>query len=135
MNPKNSQVIYLWSLRNVCLQTYINNRTCQKVAYFLRKIQTSRANNSRILMIKNAKFSGYNFIRNTNISWDFQICISVPLMELPQLFTIFAKLMSKSLTQRKKIWTVMQSFNDSVFRKYVSINMHKDMIAKTLICY
>ena len=30
-------------------------------------------------MIKNAKFSGYYFYMNSNIWWDFQICISVPL--------------------------------------------------------
>ena len=33
-----------------------------KLAYFLRKIQTLRLNNSRILAIKNAKFSGYYFL-------------------------------------------------------------------------
>ena len=36
-------------------------------------------NNSRILTIKNAKFSGYHFYMNLNIKGDFQICISVPL--------------------------------------------------------
>ena len=50
-----------------------------KVAYFLRKIQTLRVNNSRIPRIKNAKFSEYYFYLNTNIYGDFQICISVPL--------------------------------------------------------
>ena len=30
-------------------------------------------------MIKNATFSGYYFYMNSNIWWDFQICISVPL--------------------------------------------------------
>ena len=48
-------------------------------AYFLRKIQTLRVNNSRILEIKNAKFLGYYFHINLNIFWDFQIYISVPL--------------------------------------------------------
>ena len=48
--------------------------------FFLRKTQTLRVNNSRILMIKNAKFSGYYFYMNQNISRDFQICISVPLI-------------------------------------------------------
>ena len=37
------------------------------------------ANNSRILRIKNAKFSGYCFYMNTNIWGDFQICVSVTL--------------------------------------------------------
>ena len=49
------------------------------VVYFLGKIQTSRANNSRTLRIQNAKFSEYCVYMNTNIWRDFQICISVPL--------------------------------------------------------
>ena len=40
-----------------------------------------RVNNSRILTIKNAKFSGYYFYINLNIWGDFQFCISVPLGE------------------------------------------------------
>ena len=43
-------------------------------------LQTSPANNSRILGIKNAKFSGYCFYMSTNIEGYFQICISVPLI-------------------------------------------------------
>ena len=50
-----------------------------KISLFLRNLQTSRANNSRILTIINAKFSGYYFFMDTNIKGDFQICISVPL--------------------------------------------------------
>ena len=53
-----------------------------KLAYFLKNIKTSRVNNSRILKIKNAKFSCYYFYMNTGIQRDFQICISVPLKEL-----------------------------------------------------
>ena len=49
------------------------------LAYFSRKIQTSRVNNSKILGIQNVKFSGYYFHMNTNIWRDFEICISVPL--------------------------------------------------------
>ena len=45
----------------------------------MRKIQILRVNNSRILRIKNAKFSGYYFSMNLNIWGDFQFCISVPL--------------------------------------------------------
>ena len=37
-----------------------------KLAYFLRKIQTSRVNNSRVLTIKNAKLSEYWFYMNLN---------------------------------------------------------------------
>ena len=52
---------------------------CQKLAYFLRKVLTLRVNNSRILTIKYAKFSGYYFYIDLNILGDFQICFSVPL--------------------------------------------------------
>ena len=38
-----------------------------KISRFLRKFQPSRENNSRILIIKNVKFSGYCFYMNTNI--------------------------------------------------------------------
>ena len=51
-----------------------------KLTYFLRNLQSSRANNSRIIRIKNAQFAGYCFYMNTNILRDFQIYISVPLM-------------------------------------------------------
>ena len=64
---------------NICLQTYINNRICWKVAHFLRKIQTSRVNNSRIFKIENGKFSGYCFYTSPSIQWSFQNCISVSL--------------------------------------------------------
>ena len=66
----------MWKL---CLQTFGNNRIRQKLAYFLRHLETSWVNNSRILWIKKAKFSGYCFNMNTNIWRDF--CISVPLRE------------------------------------------------------
>ena len=62
--------------KKVYFQTFRNNR---RLAYFLRNLQTSRASNSRILKIKNAKFSGYCFYIKTNIYGDFQICVSVPL--------------------------------------------------------
>ena len=68
-----------WDTRKVCLQTFRNNRICEKLAYFLRNLQTSRANISRILRIKNAEFSGYCLYMNTDIKGDFQICISVLL--------------------------------------------------------
>ena len=47
-----------WDLWIVCLQTFRNNIICQKLAYFLRNLQFLRVNNSRILWIQNAKFSG-----------------------------------------------------------------------------
>ena len=64
---------------NIYFETYRNNRICEKVAYFSRKIQVFWVNNSRILRIKNAKLSGYSFHMNPNIQWNFQICIIVPL--------------------------------------------------------
>ena len=36
-------------------------------AYFLRKMQNLRVNNSKTLRIKNAKFPSYCFCKNTNI--------------------------------------------------------------------
>ena len=68
-----------WDMWKVCLQTFRNNRVRYKLAYFLKILQTSRGNNSRILRIQNAKFSGYWFSMNTSIQGYFQICISVPL--------------------------------------------------------
>ena len=35
----------------------------------LRNLQTSQVNNSRILRMKKAKFSGYYFYMNTNTYW------------------------------------------------------------------
>ena len=52
-----------------------------KISLLFKKLTTSRADNSRSPRIKNPKFSQYCFYMNTNISGDFQICISLPLME------------------------------------------------------
>ena len=68
-------------MRNICLQRCRNNRICEKLAYFLRKIQILRVTNSIIFTIKNAIFSGYYFYMNQNIWGDFQSCISVRLIE------------------------------------------------------
>ena len=53
-----------------------------KYVELLRNVKTSWANNSRILRIKNAKFSGYCFYMKTNIKGDFRICINVPCKSL-----------------------------------------------------
>ena len=46
-------------------------------------MQTSLVNNSKFIMIKNAKFSRYDLKHmNPNIQGRFQICISVPLKDL-----------------------------------------------------
>ena len=67
-----------------------------KISLLLKNMQISQINNSRILRIKNAKFSGYFFYMISNIQRDFQIWISVPLnrdllSDLPtyRLFAIF----------------------------------------------
>ena len=65
-----------WSFRPA---TLLKRQLLLKLVYYLRNLQTSRENNSRILRIKNAKFPGIVFYMNTNIYWDFQICISVSL--------------------------------------------------------
>ena len=66
-----------WDMWKVCFHS--ETIECLNLAYFLRILQTSRAYNSSILRINNAKFSEYFFYMNTNIQRDFQICISVPL--------------------------------------------------------
>ena len=50
-----------------CLQTFRNNRICLKLAYFLRNLQITRANELRFLGNKKAKLLGYRFCMNTNI--------------------------------------------------------------------
>ena len=62
LNSTCFRVIYPKNFRNVSLQTYRNNRIGKKLAYFLRKIQILRKNNSRIFRIKNAKCSVYSFL-------------------------------------------------------------------------
>ena len=44
-----------------------------KLAYFLKNLQNSWANNSRILMIKNAKFSGYCLYMNIKLYGNFNL--------------------------------------------------------------
>ena len=92
-SPLNVNIIIEWPLtlftlrdiltqnvKDVCLQTYRNNRIWERVAYFLRKKkQTSWVNNSTILRFNNAKLSGYCFYMKQSIQLNFQICISVPL--------------------------------------------------------
>ena len=95
-----------WDTRTVCLQTFRNNRIRKKLAYFLRNLQTPRANISRILRIKNAKFWGFCFYVNTNILGDFQICISVPLIRVITMWwSHFSKLKPLRVSEE-----VMKSF-------------------------
>ena len=48
-------------LYEIFVYKHKNQQNMLKVAYFLRKIQTLRVNNSIILRIKNVKISGYLF--------------------------------------------------------------------------
>ena len=54
-----------------------NRKIREKLTYILRNLQTLTANNSRVLRIKKAKFSGYCFYMNANIQRDSEICINV----------------------------------------------------------
>ena len=51
-----------------------------KSSLLFKKTQTSPVNNSRIVRIKYAQFSGYYFHTDFNIKGNFQICVSVPLI-------------------------------------------------------
>ena len=83
--------IRTWDMWKVCLQTFTNIKL--KLAYFSRNLQTSWANNSTILRTKNAKFSRYCLYMNTNIYWDFEICISVPLSQTSLILFIIRKIL------------------------------------------
>ena len=50
-----------------------------KISLLFKKNKILRVNNSRVITIKNTKFSGYYFYMNLNIWVDFQFCISVSL--------------------------------------------------------
>ena len=91
--PFNFWDMCTWDMWKVCLQTFRNNRICQQLAYFLRSLQTSLANNSRILRIQNVKLSGY-----FNILGDFQICISVLLRKKYEKFHPWPNLFLLNLT-------------------------------------
>ena len=89
-----------WHMWNVYLQTFRNNRICEKWAYFLGNLQISRVTNSGILTIKDVKMSGCYIHINKNVRGDFQICISISLTDIhissfnsekfqPHLFHVF----------------------------------------------
>ena len=74
-----------------------------KLAYFLRKIQTLRVNNLRILKIKNAKLSDYHFYMNLNLRGDFQICISISLNSSFQKLGTSSKILFCNLKPRNSV--------------------------------
>ena len=95
---------------NVCLQKYRNNRICKKVAYFLRNLQTSRANNSRTLRFKNAKFSEQCFYQEPSIYQNFQNCIRVPLRENFISCAVLITIFLRSIFQQQG-WMIYQSYH------------------------
>ena len=42
---------HMWDIRKLCSQTFISNRRCYKLAYLLKYLQISWANNSTISMV------------------------------------------------------------------------------------
>ena len=70
-------------------------------------MQTLRVYNSRIPRINNAKFSGYYFYVNTNISGDFQICISVPLKHVHVTYFFHELLIFFWLKPQRQIWGIL----------------------------
>ena len=83
-------------------------------------MQTSRVNNSRILRIKNAKFSEYCFYMNTNIQGDFQICISLPLKVI-NLFLFDELLTVKTEPQQtfcRKDKTLARKFYENITTRW-----------------
>ena len=103
-----------------CLFTNIKKQqNMLKIAYFLRKIQTSRVNNLRNPGIKNVKFSGYCCYMNPNIYWNFQICIRVPLMVLQSIsFTQLAQFIFIHLVAVCRIFCRMNLYVYILIWKY-----------------
>ena len=63
-----------------------------------------RANKSRIVWIKNAKFSGYYFYMSTKIERNFQICISVPSSFKFFFFFVYRSCNCKNLLLSRYQW-------------------------------
>ena len=87
---------------------------------YVKNLETSWANNSRILRIKNAKFSRYCFYMNTNIWGHFQICISVPLMKTLNVIVYF-------------LHSPFQVFSIQTVDKHIFKINNKDTKTKTMV--
>ena len=93
----------------------------KKFANFTENKKINYENNSRIARIKNAKFSGYCFYRNTNVLGDFQICISVPLIKqlkisTDELFYQFANAKIGTWEFEDKILGIVsKSFDNTIY--------------------
>ena len=93
-----------------------------KISLLFNKFTNFTANNSIILRIRNAKFSGYCFYPNTNIKRDFQICFSVPLglarvkaldQNLPEF--IKTELVSSNLSRTVKFFNLQRGGAKRIF--------------------
>ena len=96
---------HMYNMWKLCLQTFRNNRTRSKLTHFLRSLQTSRPNYSRILRIKKVKFSGYCSYVNTNIKGDFPVYISVPLK-------IYGLIISKTMTNESFLTISLRDYEE-----------------------
>ena len=71
----NPRVLELYS-HKICKMFVCKHWKVKEKSTFLRKIQTLRVNNWRILTtMKNVKFSGYYIYMSYNIKGDFKICL------------------------------------------------------------
>ena len=102
-NPKD-MLMQIWKSANIFVaiwKLFANDFTLKhvlpleirtrKICERFQNLKTSRANNLRIIKMKNANISGYCFYMNTNIWGDFQISIRTPLID-SMLLTIFAQI-------------------------------------------
>ena len=70
----NPRVLELYT-HKICKMFVCKHWKVKDKSTFLRKIQTLRVNNWRILTMKNVKFSGYYIYMSYIIKGDFKICL------------------------------------------------------------
>ena len=69
-----------WDMWQVCLQTFRNNRIRLKLAFFLKNLQTSRSNNSRIFNRIQMNFFGAAHGWGGKMALSSKICHTYPTM-------------------------------------------------------
>ena len=124
---------------NVCLQTYRNNRICYKVAYFLRKIQNTRVNNSKILRIKDAKFQVMIFIWTQTYSEIFKSALVYLWQNFFHFFTYLGQTEISKLVCLFDLsnWKNQSTFEvfslDNVLRNWHCLKNAKDHVQLKLL--
>ena len=110
---RNAHVRYVKSL-------FTNVLKVLKISLLFKKLQTSRTNNSKILRIKNARFSGYCFCMNTNKWGNSQICISVSLTTTPSksFYIIFVNIFSEIINAWKNRIGISLTWNWQLIRDW-----------------